>query len=67
MEAQDAKDLLDAARTLVKQNVGDYIYSVRERALEEVSGAMSTWEAPSVKAWGAACATLERIVKKYGP
>ena len=64
MGKQDAKDLLEAVRVLLKENIEDYAYVVRERA-SDVPG-MSSWEAPSVVDFGIACSTLGRIVKKYG-
>jgi hypothetical protein len=45
--------LRTAARTLVAQNVGDFVYQIRERETEG-------WEGPKVKAWGEACETLRR-------
>ncbi len=57
---EDAVALLDAARVLVEQNIGDYTYSVRER---EGLG----WEGPKVTAWSEASVTLEQVVKKYPP
>jgi len=55
---EDATALLAAARVLVSQNVGDYVYSVRE---SEALG----WDGPKVTAWSNASVTLAEMVKKY--
>lgn len=51
---RELRELKAAARVLLDQGVGDYVYSVRER---ECQG----WDGPKVKAWGAACETLARL------
>jgi hypothetical protein len=57
--------LFEACRVLDRLGVGDFIYNVRERHLDEVPDGVSSWEAPSVKAWGAACMLISELVKKY--
>ena len=66
MEENDAKELLNAAKALLDQHIEDFVYQIRDRSLDEVPADVSSWEAPSVKKWSAACETLRRIVTKYG-
>lgn len=60
------EDLLAALRTLVAENLGDWIYDVRESAAGSGDGFEgSSWDHPRVKAFSDAVALIERIVKEY--
>jgi len=57
----------EAAQTLTRLNVGDGVYSVRDR--EEVmewslTNVRSTWEHPDVKAWSDVAVLLAAIAKE---
>jgi hypothetical protein len=65
MDQDDQKKLLEACAVLVENNVGDFVYEIRERCDQDIPEGVSTWEAPRVKAWGHAAMVLEEMVKKY--
>lgn len=65
MTHEDAEKIIAACVVLEAAHIGDFIYQIRERVGPEWKG--STWEAPKVKAFGAACVTVAEIAKKYGP
>lgn len=67
MDQADQKKLLEACAVLVENNVGDYVYDIRERCSQDVPEGVSTWEAPRVKAWGQATKVLGEMVAKYVP
>lgn len=64
---EDAEKVIAACVVLEAAHIGDFIYSIRERCMMDVPAGVSTWEAPRVKAFGAACVTVAEIAKKYGP
>ena len=49
-------ELNEALRELLRQNIGDYVYDVRER---ELMG----WEGPKVKAWSHACEVVRKHIE----
>lgn len=65
MTNEDANRLLEACRILDRLGVEDFIYAIRDRYSGTVPDNVSSWEAPSVKAWGTACTTIGELVKKY--
>lgn len=67
MDRADEKKLLEACAVLVKNNVGDYVYDIRDQCLGDVPAGVSSWEAPRVKAWGQATKVLGEMVAKYVP
>jgi len=67
MDQADQKKLLEACAVLVKNNVGDYVYDIRDRCSQDIPDGVSAWEAPMVKAWGQASKVLGDMVAKYVP
>lgn len=65
MTSEEAKKLLEACRVLDRLGVSDFIYDIKDRHGNEVPDDVSSWKAPSVKAWGAACTLISELVKKY--
>jgi hypothetical protein len=54
-------ELLWALRVLLKEDLGDFVYTVRERAFSDAGYHGDSWEHPRVKAWS----TASGIVADY--
>lgn len=65
MTTEDAKKLIEACRVLDRLGVGDFIYAIRARCGDDLPKGVSSWDAPDVKAWGAASVVIGELVKKY--
>ena len=52
----------EALRVLMRESLGDFIYTIRERVLEDGTFKGSTWDHPRVRAWGEACKAIGRHV-----
>lgn len=66
MTHDDEIRIIAACKILASEHIGDFVYSIRDRCLEDVPENVSTWEAPRVKAFGNACMVVQDIAKKYG-
>lgn len=60
---EDAEKLLEAIRILNHESIGDFIYTIRDRIPEGWTG--SSWEHPSVVAYGKACSIVALLADKY--
>jgi hypothetical protein len=57
-------ELLAACRVLVAESLGDWVYSVRDRALQDDPTYFGiSWQHPRVKAFSDAAEVIERFVK----
>lgn len=62
----DATKMLEALRLLSREELGDWVYSVRDSASESGDGwAWDRWDHPRVKSWGKACKLTAELVKKH--
>lgn len=59
------QDLLWALRVLVKESVGDFVYTMRERVLGDPDFRGNSWDHPRVKAWSDASRIIEDYVKEH--
>ena len=55
-------ELLAALKVLISENLGDWIYEVRERVLSDESFDGNTWDHPRVKAYSDAVMVVEKAV-----
>lgn len=53
-----------AAKDLSRLSVGDFTYSIRDRAAGDGSFSGNTWEHPDVKAWSDASVLVDAIAKE---
>lgn len=53
-----------AAKNLDRMAVGDFTYSIRDRAAGDPNFTGNTWEHPDVKAWSDASETMRNIAKE---
>ena len=60
----DVRAIREAAKTLDRLHVGDYVYNVRTRAAEDAAFIGNTWDHPDVKAWSDASVLLGAIAKE---
>lgn len=59
------EDLLWALRVLVKENVGDFVYAMRERVLDDPDWRGVSWDHPRVKAWSDASSIIVDYVAEH--
>lgn len=55
------QELLVALRVFVAEEIGDFVYTMRERVLDDPSFTGNSWDHPRVKAWSDA----SRVVAQY--
>lgn len=58
-------DLLWALRVLVKEGVGDFVYTMRERVVNDPEWTGVSWDHPRVKAWSDASQIVAEYVKQH--
>lgn len=58
-------DLLWALRVLVNENVGEFVYAMRERALDDPDWTGNSWDHPRVAAWGKASEIIADYVAEH--
>lgn len=61
---QDIADLISAAGVFEDNDIGGFVYTIRERMLSDGLHDGSSWDHPQVKAWGEASVTLKRLRKE---
>ena len=58
--------LKEALQVLMDERLSDWIYDVRERALQDISfdSISLSWDHPRVKRFSEACEVIENVVKE---
>lgn len=58
-------ELLWALRVLVKESVGDFVYTMRERVLDDPDFTGNSWDHPRVADWGKASTIITDYVAEH--
>lgn len=67
MTHEDEAKVIEACKTLAREHIGDFVYTIRERLKEgEIPAGKSAWEAERVKEYSRACVIVLEIAMKYG-
>ncbi len=59
------QELLWALRVFVAENIGDFVYTMRERVLDDPNFTGVSWEHPRVKAWSDASQIVTQYVSEH--